>query len=170
MPKVDAKLGPIVNGAMTGDLSRFKARGGKLIIFQGWADPIVSPYQTVAFYKKLTKKFGPHQDFARLFMVPGLVHCGLGGTGLTGFESAQSSMPTPPSADASHDLFIAITDWVENKRIPNEVIATRFVDSKDPSKGIAMQRPLCSYPQKAWYTGNGDSNDAGSFVCAKMHP
>ena len=170
MPKVDAKLGPIVNGAMTGDLSRFKARGGKLIIFQGWADPIVSSYQTVAFYKTLAKKFGPNQDFARLFMAPGLVHCGLGGTGLTGFESAQSSMPNPPSADASHDLFIAITDWVENHRTPNEVVATGYVDSKDPSKGIAMQRPLCAYPQKAWYKGEGDPNDASNFVCAQKHP
>ena len=48
MPKVDAELGPILNGAATGDFSKFHARGGKLIIFQGWADPIVSPYQTIA--------------------------------------------------------------------------------------------------------------------------
>jgi feruloyl esterase len=70
MPQVDAKLGPIVNGAVKGDFSQFKARGGKLIIYQGWADPIVSPYQTVALYKKLTREFGPDQDFARLFMAP----------------------------------------------------------------------------------------------------
>ena len=53
MPQVDAKLGPILNGAVTGDFTRLKARGGKLIIFQGWADPIVAPYQTVALYEKL---------------------------------------------------------------------------------------------------------------------
>ena len=58
MPKVDAELGPILNSAATGDLSQFHARGGKLIIFQGWADPIVSPYQTIALYKALSEKFG----------------------------------------------------------------------------------------------------------------
>jgi feruloyl esterase len=166
MPKVDAKLGPVLNGAMTGDFSRFKARGGKLIIFQGWADPIVSPDQTVALYRKIDKKFGAKQDFARLFMAPGLAHCGLGGTGLNGFESAQSSMTPVPVADARHDLFLALSSWVEEKKTPTEVIATSYVDNKDPSKGIAMQRPLCPYPQKAWYKGNGDPNDAGSFVCA----
>ncbi len=170
MPKVDAKLGPVLNGAMTGDFSRFKARGGKLIIFQGWADPIVAPYQTVALYEKLARKFGRDQDFARLFMAPGLAHCGLGGTGLNGFESAQSSMLPPPAADARHDLFLALSDWVEDRKIPAEVIATRYLDNKDPSKGIAMQRPLCAYPQRAWYKGKGDPNDAGNFVCASKSP
>ena len=170
MPRVDAKLGPILNGAVTGDFSRFRARGGKLIIFQGWADPIVSPYQTVAFYEKLTKKFGPDQAFARLFMAPGLAHCGLGGTGLNGFESAQSSMTPPPATDARHDLFLALSSWVEDKRTPTEVIATSYVDPKDPAKGIAMQRPLCPYPQKAWYKGEGDQYDAGNFVCADKRP
>jgi feruloyl esterase len=82
MPKVDAELGPILNGAATGDLSQFKARGGKLIIFQGWADPIVAPAQTIALYKGLSDKFGGDQEtqkFARLFMAPGAGHCGLGG-------------------------------------------------------------------------------------------
>jgi tannase/feruloyl esterase len=170
MPQVDAKLGPIVNGAVTGDFTHFKARGGKLIIFQGWADPIVSPYQTVALYEKLAKEFGPEQDFARLFMAPGLTHCGLGGTGLNGFESAQSSMLPPPSDDARHDLFVALSAWVEDKKTPTEVVATSYVDNKDPSKGIAMQRPLCPYPQKAWYKGEGDPNNAGNFVCASRQP
>jgi hypothetical protein len=170
MPQVDAKLGPILNGAVTGDFTRFKARGGKLIIFQGWADPIVAPYQTVALYEKLAKEFGPDQDFARLFMAPGLTHCGLGGTGLNGFESAQSSMLPPPSDDARHDLFVALSAWVEDKKTPTEVVATSYVDNKDASKGIAMQRPLCPYPQKAWYKGEGDPNDASSFVCASKQP
>jgi feruloyl esterase len=170
MPQVDAKLGPILNGAVTGDFTRFKARGGKLIIFQGWADPIVAPYQTVALYEKLAKEFGPDQDFARLFMAPGLTHCGLGGTGLNGFESAQSSMLPPPSDDTRHDLFVALSAWVEDKKTPTEVVATSYVDNKDASKGIAMQRPLCPYPQKAWYKGEGDPNDASSFVCASKQP
>jgi feruloyl esterase len=170
MPKVDAELGPIVNGAVTGDFSRFKQRGGKLIIFQGWADPIVAPDQTVALYKKLVNDFGRDQDFARLFMAPGLTHCGLGGDGLNGFDSAQSSMVPPPSQDPRHDLFLALSAWVEDKKIPAEVIATDYVDAKDPSKGIALQRPLCPYPEKSRYQGKGSPNDAANFVCASKQP
>ena len=167
MPKVDAELGPILNGAATGDLSRFHARGGKLIIFQGWADPIVAPDQTIALYRGLTGKFGGDQEtqtFARLFMAAGASHCGLGG-GLNGFHSANFGAPPPPSTDPDHDLFTALARWVENGVAPSRVIATSYVGN-DASKGIAMQRPLCPYPQMAWYNGGGDPNIAGNFTCA----
>lgn len=167
MPKVDAELGPIVNGAATGDFGPFEARGGKLLIFQGWADPIVAPDQTVALYKKLTEKFGGDekaQKFARLFMVPGAGHCGLGG-GLNGFHSANFGAPPPPSTDAAHDLFTALAHWVEDGAAPSHVVATSYVDN-DASKGIAMQRPLCPYPQRAWYKGGGDPNIAANFACS----
>jgi hypothetical protein len=167
MPKVDATLGPLVNGATTGDLSQFKARGGKMIVYQGWADPIVPPRQTVAFYEGISTKFGgdqPAQDFARLFMVPGFGHCA-GGPGPNRFESSSYAGLAPPSDDAGHDLFTALSHWVEDSVAPSQVVATKFVDD-DPSKGIAMQRPLCPYPQKAWYKGEGDTNDAANFVCA----
>jgi hypothetical protein len=167
MPKVDAELGPILNGATTGDLSQFHALGGKLLIFQGWADPIVSPYQTIAMYKGLTEKFGGDretQKFARLFMVPGAGHCGLGG-GLNGFHSANFGAPSPPSSDPDHDLFTALARWVEDGAAPSQVVATSYVGN-DASKGIAMQRPLCPHPQKAWYNGGGDPNIAGNFTCA----
>ena len=167
MPKVDAERGPILNGAATGNFDKFRARGGKLLIFQGWADPIVAPDQTVALYEGLTKKFGGDEEtqkFARLFMVPGAGHCGLGG-GLNGFHSANFGAPPPPSTDAGHDLFTALARWVEKGAAPSQVIATSYVGN-DASKGIAMQRPLCSYPQKAWYTGGGDPNIAGNFICS----
>jgi feruloyl esterase len=167
MPKVDEALGPILNGAATGDFSQFKARGGKLLIFQGWGDPIVTPYQTVALYKGLTEKFGGDQEtqtFARLFMAPGAGHCGIGG-GLNAFNSANFGSPRPPSTDGEHDLFTALASWVENGAAPSHVIATSYVGN-DASKGIAMQRPLCSHPQKAWYNGGGDPNIAGNYTCA----
>ena len=167
MAKVDATLGPVLNGAMTGDISKFRARGGKMIVFQGWADPIVGPLQTVNFYKGLAAKFGDAQgtpDFARLFMVPSMGHCS-GGVGPTSFASAVPLAVDPPSTDANHDLFTALTQWVEGGKPPSEVVATKYVDS-DPSKGIAMQRPLCPYPQKAWYAGEGDANKAASFTCS----
>jgi hypothetical protein len=167
MPKVDAELGPSVNGAMTGDMSAFKARGGKLVVYQGWADPLVVPFQTVTLYNGLVKQFGglqEAQNFARLFMVPGVAHCG-GGAGPNAFNSASVAGGIPPSTDPGHDIFSAMIHWVEDGVAPTQVVATKYVDGK-PASGVAMQRPLCSYPQRAWYKGDGDTNDAGNFTCA----
>ena len=167
MVKVDATLGPILNDATKGDMSRFRERGGKLVIFQGWADPIVGPPQTVALYNGLAKKFGGDQEtqkFARLFMVPGVGHCG-GGDGPNAFNSASLGSPNPPAIDASDDVFAALIHWVEDGVAPAQVIATKYTDDK-PESGIATQRPLCAYPQKAWYKGEGNTNDAGNFVCS----
>lgn len=167
MPKVDATLGPVLNGAMTGDMSRFQAGGGKLLMFQGWADPIVAPAQTVGLYKALAAKFGSDQhpqSFARLFMAPGVGHCA-GGAGPGSFNAAVYSGPRPPSNKPGDDLFAALSHWVEDGVAPAQVVATKYVGD-DPAKGIAMRRPLCPYPQKAWYKGAGDPNDAGSFTCA----
>ncbi len=167
MPKVDAELGPILNGAVTGDLSQFKARGGKLLMFQGWADPIVAPNQTIALYEGLAEKLGGDEEaqkFARLFMVPGAGHCGLGG-GLNAVHSANFGSPSPPSTDPGHDLFTALDRWVVDGVAPSRVVATSYVGN-DASKGIAMQRPLCPHPQKAWFNGGGDPNIAGNFTCA----
>ena len=166
----DAALGSDLNGAATGDFGAFKARGGKLLIFQGWADPVVSPYQTIALYKGLADKFGGDEEtqkFARLFMAPGAGHCGFGG-GLNAIDSADFGAPTPSSTDPDHDLFTALARWVEDGAAPRHVIATSYVGN-DASKGIAMQRPLCPYPQKAWYKGEGDTNDAANYTCAVDH-
>lgn len=171
MPKVQAELGPSVDGAVRGDVSRFRARGGKLVIFQGWADTLVAPDQTLAFYDGLGRKFGGTtkvQSFARLFMAPGVMHCG-GGAGPNAFDSANDPMPKPPTGTAEDDLFVAMTRWVEEGKAPVRIIATKYVDDS-PAKGVAMQRPLCAYPQKAWYKGAGPTSDAKSFTCAVAKP
>jgi feruloyl esterase len=170
MPKVDAMLGPSVNGVVHGDISRFQAHGGKLVMYQGLADTLVAPGQTVAFYEGLDQKFGTAKarDFARLFMAPGVMHCG-GGSGPSAFNSAGGGVSRPPSGTPRDDVFAAMTHWVEDGVAPAEVIATRYVDDT-PAKGIAMQRPLCAYPQKPWYKGSGDTNDAGNFTCAVEKP
>ena len=167
MKKVDAALGPVLNGAVTGDVTKFHDRGGKLILFQGWADPIVPIGQTVDFYKGLTSKFGGKEttkEFARLFMIPGIGHCGIGG-GLNGFDSSAFGGVQPPGLDPEHDIFTALSHWVEDGVAPDRVIATKYV-SDDASKGVEMQRPLCPYPQRAWYKGDGDANSAANFICA----
>lgn len=169
MPKVDAALGADLNGVTRGDMTRFKARGGKLIVWQGWADPLVSPTQTLDFYKRLSRKAGgtaKTQRFARLFFAPGMMHCG-GGPGPGDFNSAAGNHP--PSATADDDLFFALTHWVEDGAAPRRVLATRYVDGL-PAKGVAMRRPLCVWPQKAWYKGAGDRSDARNFICAVKRP
>ena len=167
MPKVDAALGADLNRAVTGDVTLFRDRGGKLILFQGWADPIVPIGQTVNYYKALVAKLGGEEmtgQFARLFMVPGMGHCGFG-TGPNRFDSSAFGGLQPPSLDPEHDIFTALSHWVEDGVAPAQVIATKFVDG-DAAKGIEMQRPLCPYPQSAWHKGEGDTKAAASFVCA----
>lgn len=171
MARVDAALDPIVNDATRGSLRDFRARGGKLIIYHGWADSLVPPDQTVAFYQRIVREAGgleQAQGFARLFMVPGFSHCG-GGPGPGVFNSATGSPVPPPSFTARHDLFAALTDWVEDGAAPEQVIATRYVEGT-PAKGVAMQRPLCAYPAKAWRRGEGDTEKASSFVCSPSAP
>jgi feruloyl esterase len=171
MFKVDAVLGPAVNDATMGDLAAFKARGGKLIIYQGWADSLVPPDQTIAFYNRVAGASGgmtKAHEFARLFMAPGVMHCG-GGSGADGFNAANAAAPPPASEAAKDDLFTALSTWVEGGAAPDQVIATRYIDGA-PAKGVAAQRPLCAYPAKAWYREVGSASEARSFTCSVSKP
>jgi hypothetical protein len=92
------------------------------------------------------------------------MHCG-SGSGPSAFNSANGGFPKPPSDSARDDLFVALSRWVEDGVAPTEVVATRYAEGA-PAK-VAMRRPLCAYPRKAWYRGSGDTNDPGNFVCTK---
>jgi hypothetical protein len=165
MPLVDARLDAIVNDAMRGSLAEFAARGGKLIVFHGLADTLVAPGQSVAFFDRQAAQMGDTAelaDSARLFLAPGMMHCG-GGTGPDAFNATLGIPPRPPSDDAKHDLFSALVAWRERDEAPDRVIATKFA-SEDAGK-IEMQRPLCPYPQKAIYRGTGSTLSAANFRC-----
>lgn len=167
MRKVDAALDASVNDATRGSLRKFRARGGKLIIYHGWADSLVPPDQSIAFYDRIAKEAGgakQAQSFARLFMVPGMAHCG-GGPGPDAFNTANAVVKAPPSSTPQYDLFTALDTWVEKGAAPSQVIATRYAGSS-----VALQRPLCPYPQKAWYRGAGDKGEARNFVCSLTKP
>ena len=169
MSKVDVALGPSVNGVTRGDLTAFRARGGKLVIYQGLADALVSPQQTLDFYRAQEKKFGVAQteSFARLFFAPGVMHCG-GGDGPNAFNAANGAARKPPGIGPDEDTFSAMIHWVENNEAPARIIATKYVEDT-PTKGIALQRPLCPWPQKAWYTG-GETREPQHFACATQAP
>jgi feruloyl esterase len=128
------------------DLRPFKKNGGKLIAYHGWSDPGISAAGTVAYFDRMTAIVGgrtPADDFARLFMVPGMHHCG-GGPGPNTF-----------------DMLPALEAWVEKGIAPQQVIATRSTDGK-----VERTRPLCPHPQIARYNGQGSIDEASSFTCS----
>jgi TonB family protein len=145
--------------AIDPDLKPFAARGGKLIIYHGWSDAALPPQASVNYYDSVEEAMGPGKPalFMRLFMAPGMQHCG-GGPGANSFGQGT------PGGDADHDLYQALERWVEKGIAPDKLIATKFVDDR-PEKGVAMTRPLCAYPAAATYKGTGDTNDAANFEC-----
>jgi feruloyl esterase len=146
------------------DMSEFRKSRSKLIEYEGWLDNNFGPATFVDRYEQVGQiSGGVQQDYHRLFMVPGMMHCG-GTDGATVIGALGFSTP-PPVLDADHDLVSALEAWVEHGIAPNRLIATKYVGG-DAAKGIAFQRPLCPYPQAARYKGAGNSNDASSFVCA----
>jgi hypothetical protein len=139
---------PLYN-ATSFDLEAFKRRNGKMIMYGGWATPSAQPYALVDYYDKAVQNMGKHtKDFFRLFMVPGMGHCG----GKTGIG--------PTNADFK-EMFPQLELWVEKGIEPDEVVTTA-VSSPVPTR----TRLLCPYPEVAKYKGAGfDSDKAGSFTC-----
>ena len=133
------------------DLSKFRERGGKLLMYHGWADPLVTPQKTVDYYEAVETKMGGRaatQDFLRLFMIPGFDHCGL--------------QAGPGIDQHGLDPLTALETWVEKGEAPQSLLATK----RDKDGKTLWTRPLCPYPQRATYNGSGDRSDAASFACA----
>jgi feruloyl esterase len=148
------------------DLSAFNQHGGKLLMYHGLADPFVSPLGSLDYYTAVIGATGGSQavkntqSFARLFLAPGVTHCG-GGPGANVFNGPDN-LGGPEDAD--HDVFLALRQWVENGIAPTRIIGTKYVNDT-PADGVAFTRPMCSYPQFARYRGTGDTSDASSFNC-----
>jgi feruloyl esterase len=127
------------------DLKAFFARGGKLLMYHGWADPQISPLNATAYYDQVTKASGGASKIGtsyRLFMAPGMAHCG-GGEGPNDFDKVGT-----------------LEKWVEQGKAPDQIVASHSKDGK-----VDRTRPLCPYPQIATYKGSGSIDEAASFVC-----
>ena len=131
--------------AVNPDLSKFVQRKGKLLLYHGWTDGTVSPLTSVNYYNRVVDKMGgtaKTSNWLRLFMVPGMGHCG-GGDGPNTF-----------------DTVTALEQWVEKGKAPDQIIASHSTAGK-----IDRTRPLCPYPQVAKYKGSGSIDDAANFDC-----
>jgi tannase/feruloyl esterase len=143
LPLALEKVGFAVN-AVNPDLHVFKARGGKLLLYHGWNDGLISAGNTVNYYDALLKTMGRGQDdWVRLFMVPGMGHC-QGGAG----------------PDQVHWM-APLERWREGGKAPDRLEAARVAGNR-----VEMTRPLCPYPQVAKYSGTGSTNDAQNFACS----
>ena len=123
----------------------FVDRGGKLIQYHGWGDPQISPGNSTQYYTRVLSALGGaakvHASY-RLFMAPGMGHCG-GGEGPNTF-----------------DMVAALEQWVEQGKAPDRIVASHSTNG-----AVDRTRPLCPYPQVAAYKGTGSIDDAASFEC-----
>jgi feruloyl esterase len=131
--------------ATNADLTPFKQRGGKLLLYHGWHDQNFSAESTIQYYKSVLDKTGAAQsgEWVRLFLAPGMGHCG-GGEGPNAF-----------------DAVAALEQWVENGKAPAAIVASHRTDGK-----VDRTRPVCPYPEVARYQGTGSIDDAANFRCA----
>ena len=130
--------------ATSPDLTSFIDRGGTLLIYHGWGDTNVPPRSSVNYYNRVVDTVGASTagTAVRLFMVPGMGHCG-GGEGPNQF-----------------DPLAAVEAWRERTTPPAQMLASQIVDGK-----VVRTRPLCAYPQVPRYTGAGSIDRAENFVC-----
>jgi len=145
------KLGTTFD-AFDADLTKFRQRGNKLIMYHGWNDPSISPLNTIEYYRRVVghlMKNGNREaaeaeavKSVRLFMVPGMLHCS-GGPGPSNF-----------------DMLAALEDWVEHEKAPERVVASHSTNGVQD-----RTRPLCVYPNVAVYSGRGITDDAANFSC-----
>jgi feruloyl esterase len=136
-----------VIGTDNPDLTAFRDRGGKAIVWHGWADQLISAEGTVDYYTRVQQRMGGTKqtsEFIRLFMAPGVSHCA-GGAG--------------PQPTGQVDALLA---WVEEGKAPETLLATR----RDQGGAVTRSRPVCAYPLVAKYTGSGSTDSAANFVCS----
>jgi hypothetical protein len=126
------------------NLRPLQQHGGKLLMYIGWADAVISPRAAINYYDKVSRSVET-ESFFRLYMVPGMTHC-QGGSAPDAF--GQSSVSPPMRDDAQHSIRRALEEWVEKGTPPRELLAAKYADD-DPAKGVEATQALCPYPAHA---------------------
>jgi feruloyl esterase len=142
------KLDKDLIGATDPNLKEFFAHGGKLIVYHGWNDQLITPLNSIDYYNSVAAKLGGVAKIDgsfRLFMAPAMNHCS-GGDG-------------PSRLDAVS----ALEQWVEQGKAPERIVASHV----SAGNQVDRTRPLCPYPQVARYTGTGSTDDAVNFTCVR---
>jgi feruloyl esterase len=143
------------------DLHKFKASGGKMLLYHGLADVLIMPQGSIQYYNRVVAANGDlkHvQKFYRFFLIPGMTH-GLG----NGTTNPNANPPLPRgAATGTQQLYDVLTAWVEQGIAPTRIDISSAVT---PTFPVAKSRPICLYPTKAKYTG-GDVNVASSYICS----
>ena len=142
--RADQTIGSMMN-SIDPNLQPLFAHRGKLLQYHGWADPGIPPGSSVNYYESVLERMGGKaqvDDSYRLFMVPGMGHCG-GGDGTSTF-----------------DMVSALDEWVVQSKAPDQIAASRVVNG-----AVIRTRPLCPYPQVATYKGSGSTDDTANFFC-----
>jgi feruloyl esterase len=136
-----------VNVSMNPNLKPFFDRGGKLMMYHGWADGN-SPEESINYYRAVLQTVGPQAgNSMRVFGIPGMGHCS-GGAGCDSF-----------------DKLAVIDQWIETGKAPERIVA-----SKSSAGKVTRTHPICAYPKVAVYKGTGSTDEEENFVCAEDPP
>ena len=161
--------------ALSMDLSAFRSKGGKLIMYHGLSDTTIPTGSSIDYFQGVNSTMsGSIDDFFQLYIVPGMGHCGQSDVAPYYIAAAGQIVETadgkgfsvPGYIDPEHDVLLAMMQWVENGTTPQHVIASKWTNDT-LENGLLMQRPLCPHPQKAAYSGQGDWHDASSWSCVQ---
>ncbi|GAB1317452.1 hypothetical protein MFIFM68171_07662 [Madurella fahalii] len=154
----------------------FARRGGKLLVYHGLSDGLISAHGSALYYNRTVDALGGEgvDGFFGMFLVPGMLHCGdtavdapwSFGAASQAAVMGSGAWSVPGFEDRDHDAVMALVDWVERGRKVDQIIATTWNSPLDPASGVRRQRPICPWPKKAVYDGVGDVDQAESWKCA----
>jgi feruloyl esterase len=171
------------NATVGFDLSKYHARGGKILSYHGMSDPLIPTGSTPYYYNHVLRTLAPQgievDEFYKFFLVPGMGHCSgslPGAPNAPWYFAGPNQQPvvgndvysTPGFEDKEHDVIMAMLAWVEEGVVPEYVIGTKY-DNDTAANEVTRQRPLCMYPKQAKYTGEGDVDDAENWECQELY-
>ncbi|KAI2464961.1 tannase-domain-containing protein [Annulohypoxylon bovei var. microspora] len=160
------------------NLTTFRDRGGKMLLYHGAADGLVPTTAGSLYYNNTVQTTSggnvtEARKFFRRLEIPGMQHCGMTavdapwafGGATQAAALGNDTYSVPGYTDAQHDVLLALVEWVENGTPIDQVVATTWKTSTDPSSGVLRQRPICTYPDTAAWDGSGNVDDAASWSC-----